>query len=317
MKKSDKVHYDLGWDFALYRRGIPEEAASMFIDGHRAFRHGNQRATRKATLFEKKWLQIRWNALLRDKYFDPAVDPDFIRLLMPRNGCCPVTNEPLTFAEQKDTDWSVERAANELGYIPGNLIVISSRANAAKGSFGFSRIRQFASGELSNDRLSQKEWQRLAELVEPMNRPREDGRMVVDFCRGQKIAPGTETSACCRFQYFLSDLAIVGNKRTNRLSSAVVCDTLANSLCRTKHEVRAFRQLWASVRRRALHVPQPDRVWKTPKVQKKFFELLKVLGENRAADRIRDALSNLDENLQNHPAMAKARSRNSAASSAT
>lgn len=109
----------------MYRRAIPDNAPKVFCDGYRAFKHGGNRSTKNPDVFARKWLQIRLGAYLRRKYFDPLITPQYLSSIFPPTGLCPVTLVPMTTGEMAETDWSIERANNREGYVPGNIIVIS------------------------------------------------------------------------------------------------------------------------------------------------------------------------------------------------
>ena len=136
MNEQNKLHYELGWDFAMFGRSLPDDASKLFCDGYRAFAHGGGRSTKRADRFTRKWLQIRFGALKRDKPFNPAVTPVYLKLVSAGVVECPVTLEGLTYGELAPTDWSIERADNRYGYEPGNLIILSTRANKAKSDLG-------------------------------------------------------------------------------------------------------------------------------------------------------------------------------------
>ncbi len=69
MKELELQAYDLGWDYATFDIKVPELASKLFCDGYRAFDHGNRRTKQKADRYVRKWLQIRFGALQRDKQF--------------------------------------------------------------------------------------------------------------------------------------------------------------------------------------------------------------------------------------------------------
>ena len=277
MIDSDKTSWELGWDFAHFEWPIPEDADKSFCDGYKAFQHGGKRPARKnQSIYDKKWLQLRMNAWRREKYFDPSITPEYLHSIMPFDKCCPVTQEPFTFATKTDTDWSIDRAANDESYVRNNLIVISVRANKAKSNLGFERICEFADGSLKNDQLSQREWQRLAELVEPMND--EPGRRGVFYLEGQKVAEGVTMTPVAHFQNVIAQIAIDETGPYDPRQFAFVFKTLADNLCNTKEEKKAFRSLLVAVRQRAKRVRHADRLWATPKVHKKMADFLRLIG---------------------------------------
>lgn len=293
MTDKDRLAWELGWDFALFSWPLPDAANAAFRDGYRAFQHDGKRPTKKSqSIYDKKWLQLRMNAWRRGKYFDSAVTPAFLATLMPPDKHCPVTQKPFTFATMEDTDWSVERANNDEEYIRENLIVISAHANAAKSNLSFKRIQQFADGSLLNDRLSQREWRRLAELVAPMHETPD--RRAVMYLAGQKVATGVMMTPMAAFQKTLAGYAIAEARSDDVRMFAAFFYALMRAICRTKAEVRAFKQLLMAVRQRARHMPHADRLWATPRVHKRLEAFARTMDGDR--ERVQTRLLNgMDE----------------------
>lgn len=155
----------LGHDFFRFSRLSPGP------DWPRAVREGFDEAAsrggqrRPGDRFERKWLQLRLGAWQRQRVVADDVSPDLLRTLDVDE--CPVTREPLTHGRQADTDWSVDRLNNDGGYAPGNLAVMSVRANRAKGSLSFEEVLAIAeSTTLPTGELTRAEWLRLAVLME-------------------------------------------------------------------------------------------------------------------------------------------------------
>jgi len=296
MTGQDRVAWELGWDFALFSWPIPDDANKAFRDGYRAFQHGGKRPTKtKQSIYDRKWLQLRANAWRRGKYFDTDVTPAVLNTLMPLDGCCPVTQAPFTFGTMEDTDWSIERANNDEDYIRPNLIVISVRANAAKSNLSFKRIQQFAAGSLVNDRLSQREWQRLAELVAPMHA--DPDRRAVMYLEGQKVATGVMMTPMAAFQKTLANYAIAEARSDDLRMFAAFFAALMRAICRSKAEVRAYKQLLMAVRQRARHMHHADRLWATPRVHKRLQSFARALGGDpeRVQERLYRGMNELRE----------------------
>jgi hypothetical protein len=78
---------------------------------------------------------------------------------------CPVTLEELTHGTLTGTDWSVDRINNDGSYAAWNLMVLSTRANKAKGSKSFGEVRRNAQCSADRDGLSPRQWQRLMCLM--------------------------------------------------------------------------------------------------------------------------------------------------------
>lgn len=124
-----------------------------------------QRAPRQsADRFHRKWLQLRLGAWQRQRAVAADVTPDLLRMLDITH--CPVTREPLTHGLRADTDWSVDRLNNDAAYAPGNLAVMSTRANRAKGGLSFEQVLAAARAEGPAGELTPEQWMRLAVLME-------------------------------------------------------------------------------------------------------------------------------------------------------
>jgi hypothetical protein len=134
MEGIDKIGFDVGWDHAEYGVHVPESVmGGTLADGYNAavLKIGRGR-TKEADRYVRKWLQLRRNAWKRERIFSEDVSPEFIRAISVPH--CPITREKLTFSTGEDTDWSVDRLINDGGYVRGNLVVMSTRANKAKDS---------------------------------------------------------------------------------------------------------------------------------------------------------------------------------------
>ena len=89
---------------------------------------------------------------------------------------CPITRVALSSATLEATDASVDRVRNDAGYAAGNLAVMSTKANHAKGACGLpdalQRIRRIEAEQLPGlDGLTAPQWARVAVLcsfVEPV-----------------------------------------------------------------------------------------------------------------------------------------------------
>jgi hypothetical protein len=132
MEGLDKIGFEVGWDHAEYGVMVPETLyTGTLADGHRAgMQHRGRAKPKEADRYIRKWLQLRRNAWRRERIFDDGVTPQFLRLIdVPY---CPITREKLTYSTGEDSDWSVDRLVNDGGYVRGNLVVMSTRANKAK-----------------------------------------------------------------------------------------------------------------------------------------------------------------------------------------
>jgi hypothetical protein len=159
----DRIGFHIGQDFAHYGRVLAADVHESIIAG---YQQGlKEKGKWKSDRYINKWLQLRLNAYARGKLFSDQITPDYIRSLDAET--CPITGVQLTHATGKDTDWSIDRIANDFDYIPSNLIVMSTRANKAKGDKSADRIIRISeSTDANRDGLTADEWKRMAELVQ-------------------------------------------------------------------------------------------------------------------------------------------------------
>lgn len=127
--------FEIGWDFAHFALTPPAEhlmSGSPLRQGLDAGRATFGARTLAPTRHTRKWLQLRLNAWRRGRLFEALqVTPNYLRQIdVPR---CPITREALTRATCTPSDASIDRVRNDAGYAAGNLVVMSTRANAAKG----------------------------------------------------------------------------------------------------------------------------------------------------------------------------------------
>jgi hypothetical protein len=129
--KNDRNAFLIGEDYARYGLAAPEHADTAFIQGYSS---KQQQHTRKQTAdrFVRKWLQVRFSAWKRNRYVAPEFTPEFLRTIDLLK--CPVSGIEFTYGVGAETDWSVDRIDNDGGYSPRNVLLVSTRANKAKGS---------------------------------------------------------------------------------------------------------------------------------------------------------------------------------------
>ena len=150
----------LGHDLARYRViGDAEALPVSVMEGMRAGRGPRSSPDR----FERKWLQLRTNAYRRGRIVDERVNAAFLRRI--DVAVCPVTRVVLTHGRRLASDWSVDRLNNDGAYAPGNLAVLSTQANGAKGDRRFDEVLLLARAVEATDGLEPVEWLRLASLM--------------------------------------------------------------------------------------------------------------------------------------------------------
>lgn len=153
----------LGHDYYRFTRydANPNWEASVLEGFYQADGRRLQRQT--GDRFVRKWLQVRCNAIRRERIVDRLVTPSFLQQL--DVATCPILRFPLTHGGQAGSDWSVDRLNNEGAYAPGNLAVVSTQANKAKDNHTFDEVYERALARESVAGLSSREWMRMASLM--------------------------------------------------------------------------------------------------------------------------------------------------------
>ena len=198
-----QVGFELGWDYAHYRVTPPApyalEASPLkhgLLAGQAAFGLRTLAATRHV----RKWLQLRLNAWLRGRSVELVqVTPNYLQQIDVSH--CPITRTALSNgtgaagrpgaargtagsadlgALSKATldagGASIDRVRNDAGYAAGNLAVMSTKANHAKGAHDAAAawrcVQQIEAEQLVGlGGLTADQWRRVATLcsfVEPM-----------------------------------------------------------------------------------------------------------------------------------------------------
>jgi hypothetical protein len=274
----DQQAFDLGWDWATFGANVPETANKLFCDGYRAFAGDSRRKAKQPDKFVRKWLQIRFGAFSRGKPFAADVTPQFIAKIVPSSWRCPVIEEPFTFSSGEPTDWSIDRANNDRGYVRGNIIVISRYANTAKSDKSLAEIRLLSDGDHEVDGLIPGEWSKLARLIEPAFGDQFEDVNPTDMLIGQPLALGMPISPLAGFQVTLSRVILNGRDPRARDGIGKVIAAFERFVCRTKEQKRRYRKLVIEIIRRAGHVGTYWEIWATERVQKRLFSFVSVLG---------------------------------------
>ena len=203
--------FELGFDLYRHKSVIPPSATSRLIDGWMAAREQFGAYQKIPDKYVRKWLQLRVNALARGKNFDARIKPAYIERI--ENQQCPVTLTPLTSGELSDDDWSVDRAVNDYGYVPGNLLVMSVKANASKADKPFEEIALLATTDTlykhrdsTVDGLTQNEWCRMHLAALPAATIAESG-IPLRYLTGQSWIPGQPYDYPASLQALLTILA--------------------------------------------------------------------------------------------------------------
>lgn len=151
----------IGFDYGLRGLPVPGDAPAPFLEGHKEGRA--RRESHTLDRFELKWVHLRYGALQRDLIPENGVTPAFLREI--DVAYCPVTLVTLSHGTRTDTDWSVDRLNNHGAYATGNLAIMSTKANSAKGDKSFEDVYGLAQGNQNVDGLTPREWYRLAALM--------------------------------------------------------------------------------------------------------------------------------------------------------
>jgi hypothetical protein len=167
----EHVGFELGWDYAHYRVALPAPYAqepSPLRNGLLAGEAAFGTRTLAANRHVRKWLQLRLNAWLRGRSVELVqVTPNYLQQIDASH--CPITRVPLSSATLEGSDGSIDRVRNDAGYAAGNLAVMSTKANHAKGAHGFREaigfVQQIESEQLPGlGGLTAEQWARTAVL---------------------------------------------------------------------------------------------------------------------------------------------------------
>ncbi|MBX3603830.1 MAG: hypothetical protein KF788_01085 [Piscinibacter sp.] len=167
----EHIGFELGWDYAHHALVPP----APYDQEPSALRHGllaGQAAfgtrTLQPTRHVRKWLQLRLHAWLRGRSVELVqVTPKYLQQIEASH--CPVTRVALSTGTLEGSDASVDRVRNDAAYAAGNLALMSTKANHAKGALGFREalrvVRDLESGRIgAAGGLTVAQWARVALL---------------------------------------------------------------------------------------------------------------------------------------------------------
>lgn len=153
--QSEQIGFELGFD--MYRFGIRLDSMPHFESvekGHLAAETQNVSRLKMQSVYEKKWIQIRIRAFTKGITVNLTPD-DLQDALKKTHGKCPIIDEKLTFNTGFDTDWSVDRVNNDIGYTADNIFIMSSRANVYKSDISLTHLMRYVLGD--HDNVSEEE----------------------------------------------------------------------------------------------------------------------------------------------------------------
>ena len=165
----ERTGFEIGWDYGYYNMRPPDSTPQTVLDGYTASRNHFNGKYNRHDRFIRKWLLLRLNAWKRDRIVDPDITPLFLKEI--DNEYCPITREPLTYGTQEETDWSVDRLNNDGGYSRFNLVVMSVRANRAKGNLCTTGVQRFVTEALQAESgtVEGLHWQHWLRMLVVMN----------------------------------------------------------------------------------------------------------------------------------------------------
>lgn len=105
----------------------------------RGYLHGRNLPATRTDKFLRKLLNVRRSAFDRGIPVSAALTVSYLQQISVPY--CPVSGVSLTHGSLLETDWSVDRLDNTLGYVPGNMCVMATRVNKLKGTASVDDLR--------------------------------------------------------------------------------------------------------------------------------------------------------------------------------
>ncbi len=133
---SDRYAFQLGREMGILRLTPPHDQEGKpewpHLEMESGYLHGLKQPPRRSDLYLRKLLNLKINAFARKIPVSSALSVDYLRSITVT--VCPVSGDNLTQGELAESDWSIDRLDNTLGYVPGNLCMVSTRVNKLKGN---------------------------------------------------------------------------------------------------------------------------------------------------------------------------------------
>ncbi|MEI7994833.1 MAG: hypothetical protein WCH01_08010 [Methylococcaceae bacterium] len=180
--------FEIGFDH--YRFNLPLDISRFYDNDRQQIRDGYEAAEtlnvsrRKPDRYEKKLISLRDRALMKDLELS-ITTTDLRTCFEETRGICPITQLPFTFAENTETDWSVDRVDNSRGYCSDNIVIVSVIANQAKSDLDLSGIiKQSLRPPNTEGLITSAQWLRMARFYYPrmkITRPLSMCLILTDF----------------------------------------------------------------------------------------------------------------------------------------
>lgn len=113
LEQKEKIGFEIGRDWAYYRQWIPENADDAIYAGYKS-NTAHPSGMKETDRYTRKWLQVRYNAYLRNRPVADDVDATLIQMMDTDH--CVITGKKLTHGTLTETDWFIERLCNAGGY---------------------------------------------------------------------------------------------------------------------------------------------------------------------------------------------------------
>lgn len=144
---SDRYAFQLGESLGLLRLDAQDGWPSPEME--RGYRLGLSCPARHGDIHLRKLLTLRRNAFARGIPVAAGMTVDYLRRITV--AVCPVSGEVLSQGMQSESDCSLDRLENSLGYVPGNVCFVSRRVNELKGRSDFESLADAAWKSLLQD----------------------------------------------------------------------------------------------------------------------------------------------------------------------
>lgn len=133
---SERYAFQLGREMGVLRLTPPSDQEGQpnwsHTDMANGYANGVNLPPSRSDAYLRKLLNLKVNAFARKIPVSSALSVDYLRSITVQ--VCPVSGVKLTQGTMTDSDWSIDRLDNGLGYVPGNLCIVSTRVNTLKGS---------------------------------------------------------------------------------------------------------------------------------------------------------------------------------------